>query len=356
MACLHCHVHKSCLPDLHQICSVTTVFWTGSRRDVSELCNHQERSSLPTDFTGLYLQCQLGSLFGLECYDWLWLVMNHGSLWLVRTMNELRTSSCCAVEVESFARKAPITETNLDRLERRIQSRAQGKAWESRSESRKVEKSFDKSASYTFTKVFKDIQRQLAQTVDGASTVSKAISGISRLGKLGSSGKVMPTCKARKGDVSDVNQSEFWLFHACSAFPNCSQSWHFSMFVSKQRPDVSQHFREHQLVKLVESLPTFLFFFEFSFLCAQIVTGWFGSSKILVEAVHWLESKEQEFPGKRERATQSVKKRLTQYQYHKYTCCSPLGCFQHVFEATVTCEQVNVWAPKVQHLWLENNS
>lgn len=210
MACLHCHVHKSCLPDLHQICSVTTVFWTGSRRDVSELCNHQERSSLPTDFTGLYLQCQLGSLFGFECYDW---------LWLVTTMNELRTSSCCAVEVESFARKAPITETNLDRLERRIQSRAQGKAWESRSESRKVEKSFDKSASYTFTKVFKDIQRQLAQTVDGASTVSKAISGISRLGKLGSSGKVMPTCKARKGDVSDVNQSEFWLFHVVQLFP-----------------------------------------------------------------------------------------------------------------------------------------
>lgn len=178
-------------------------------------------------------------------------------------MNELRTS--CAVEVESFARKAPITETNLDRLERRIQSRAQGKAWESRSESRKVEKSFDKSASYmfvSFTKeFFKDNQRQLAQTVDGASTVSKAISGISKLGKLGSSGKVMPTCKARKGDVSDVNQSEFWLFHACSAFPNCSQSWHFSMFVSKQRLDVSQHFREHQLVKLVESLPTFLFFF-----------------------------------------------------------------------------------------------
>ena len=31
-------------------------------------------------------------------------------------------------QVESFARKAPITETNLDRLERRIQSRAQGKA------------------------------------------------------------------------------------------------------------------------------------------------------------------------------------------------------------------------------------
>lgn len=131
MACLHCHVHKSCLPDLHQICSVTTVFWTGSRRDVSELCNHQERSSLPTDFTGLYLQCQLGSLFGLECYDWLWL-------------------ACCAVEVESFARKAPITETNLDRLERRIQSRAQGKAWESRSESRKVEKSFDKSVCCLF--------------------------------------------------------------------------------------------------------------------------------------------------------------------------------------------------------------
>lgn len=184
-------------------------------------------------------------------------------------------------------------------------------------------------------------QRQFAQTLDGASTVSKAISGISRLGKLGSSGTVMPTCKVRKADVSDVNQSEFWLFHACSAFPNCSQSWHFSMFVSKQRPDVSQHFREHQLVKLVESLPTFLFFFfEFSFRCAQIVTGWFGSSKILVEAVHWLESKEQEFPGKRERATQSVKKRLT--QYHKYTCCSPLGCFQHVCEATVKCEQVNV--------------
>eukprot|EP00438_Fugacium_kawagutii_P033665 Skav204062 [mRNA] locus=scaffold3:433770:442415:- [translate_table: standard] len=47
-------------------------------------------------------------------------------------------------EVESFARKAPITETNLDRLERRIQSRAQGK------------------------------------TGDNASTVSKAISGVSQ--------------------------------------------------------------------------------------------------------------------------------------------------------------------------------
>ena len=58
----------------------------------------------------------------------------------------------------------------------------------------------------------------------------------------------------------------FGFFNACSAFPNCSQSWHFSMFVSKQRPDVSQHFREHQLVKLVESLPTFLsFFLNFSF-------------------------------------------------------------------------------------------
>ncbi|CAL1132511.1 unnamed protein product [Cladocopium goreaui] len=47
-------------------------------------------------------------------------------------------------EVESFARKAPITETNLDRLERRIQSRAHGK------------------------------------TGDNASTVSKAISGVSQ--------------------------------------------------------------------------------------------------------------------------------------------------------------------------------
>ena len=235
MACLHCHVRKSCLPDLHQLCSVTTVFWTGSRRGVSELCNHQERSSLPTDFTGLLPSMPTWLPFRFWV---LWLVMTgYDSLWLVTTMNELRTS--CAVEVESFARKAPITETNLDRLERRIQSRAQGKAWESRSESRKVEKSFDKSASYmfvSFTKeFFKDNQRQLAQTVDGASTVSKAISGISKLGKLGSSGKVMPTCKARKGDVSDVNQSEFWLFHACSAFPNCSQSWHFSMFVSKQK-------------------------------------------------------------------------------------------------------------------------
>ena len=38
------------------------------------------------------------------------------------------TLSRCHGQVESFARKAPITETNLDRLERRIQSRAHGKA------------------------------------------------------------------------------------------------------------------------------------------------------------------------------------------------------------------------------------
>lgn len=198
-------------------------------------------------------------------------------------------------------------------------------------------------------------QRQFAQTLDGASTVSKAISGISRLGKLGSSGTVMPTCKVRKADVSDVNQSEFWLFpcvfsfsqlFAILAFFNvCQQTktWCFATFSWTSTSEIGRIFTDF-----------LVFFFEFSFRCAQIVTGWFGSSKILVEAVHWLESKEQESPGKRERATQSVKKRLT--QYHKYTCCSPLGCFQHVCEATVKCEQVNVWAPKVQHLWLENNS
>ena len=47
-------------------------------------------------------------------------------------------------EVENFARKAPVTNSNLDRLERRIQSRAQGRA------------------------------------LDDASTVSKAISGVSQ--------------------------------------------------------------------------------------------------------------------------------------------------------------------------------
>ncbi|CAJ1458260.1 unnamed protein product [Effrenium voratum] len=52
-------------------------------------------------------------------------------------------SAAIRQEVDSFARKAPITEKNLDRLERRIRSRAQGKA-------------------------------------DDSSTVSKAISGVSQ--------------------------------------------------------------------------------------------------------------------------------------------------------------------------------
>ena len=341
MECLHCHVHKSCLPDLHQICSVTTVFWTGSRRDVSELCNHQERSSLPTDFTGLYLQCQLGSLFGLECYDWLWL-------------------ACCAVEVESFARKAPITETNLDRLERRIQSRAQGKAWESRSESRKVEKSFDKSVCCLFPLLYStSLPKNFSKTIcsDSWWCIYREQSHQRHFetwqawfkwhshANLQSQKSWCQWCQPKWVLAFSCVFSFSQLFAILAFFNVCQQTktWCFATFSWTSTSEIGRIFTDF-----------LVFFFEFSFRCAQIVTGWFGSSKILVEAVHWLESKEQEFPGKRERATQSVKKRLT--QYHKYTCCSPLGCFQHVCEATVKCEQVNVWAPKVQHLWLENNS
>jgi len=83
-------------------------------------------------------------------------------------------------EVESFARKAPITETNLDRLERRIQSRAQGK------------------------------------TVDGASTVSKAISGISQYTGLSQRSKsatslVGKQLVARKHDWSKLDEYASYL-------------------------------------------------------------------------------------------------------------------------------------------------
>ncbi|CAK9032685.1 unnamed protein product [Durusdinium trenchii] len=90
------------------------------------------------------------------------------------------TSATIRKEVENFARKAPITENNLDRLERRIQSRALGKG------------------------------------TDGASTVSKAISGVSQYTGLTQKSRsatslVGKQLVARKHDWSKLDEYASYL-------------------------------------------------------------------------------------------------------------------------------------------------
>ena len=131
-------MHKSCLPGLPQgetsnlicvyvlcVCSVVMVFWTGSRRGVSELCNHPERSSL--SFPVLIFTAMLSALQNVKPSR-----RQTNRVTGVFGVFDKTVFGFDRFEVESFARKAPITETNLDRLERRIQSRAQGKAWKQR--------------------------------------------------------------------------------------------------------------------------------------------------------------------------------------------------------------------------------